>query len=208
MLGLFSAVSRYSTLSFCYFMLYHIVFLIFYLKIGALGIQGPNWAQRSLFWVILGLLGYLKGPKDSHKIIIKILNETSVSYCVKFYPTIISQNKQMMLSQRPSWFLIPDPIIAQWAPPDDWGVESQHPQSVATMNGQSWSAEALHSTEYISYLPCLMTWPLMPSLFIPTATARAREVVYYVLLLLVIVKLEDIIINWKTALKMVIVKTQ
>ena len=118
------------------------------------------------------------------------------------------RNKQMMLSQRPSWFLIPDPIIAQWAPPDDWGVESQHPQSVATMNGQSWSAEALHLTEYISYLPCLMTWPLMLSLFIPTATARAREVGYYVLLLLVIVKLEDIIINWKTALKMVIVKTQ
>ena len=48
----------------------------------------------------------------------------------------------------------------------------------------------------------------MLSLFIPTATARAGEVGYYVLLLLVIVKLEDIIINWKTALKMVIVETQ
>ena len=160
-------------------------------------------------------MGYLKGPNDSHKIIIKILNETSVNYCVKFYPTIISQNKQMMLSQRPSWFLIPDPIIAQWAMLSELLLMTEEWRVSIRNQWRQWMVNHGQQKRYIwlSIFPIYRvswhdTWPLMLSLFIPTATARAREVGYYVLLLLVIVKLEDIIINWKTALKMVIEKTQ
>ena len=61
-------------------------------------------------------MGYLKGPNDSHKIIIKIFNETSVNYCVKIFTHNLSEQTNNVIMKT---ILIPDPIIAQWAPLDD-----------------------------------------------------------------------------------------
>ena len=88
---------------------------------------------------------------------------------------------------------------------EQWAVRSQQQQSAATMNGQSASSDW-----YLYYFTTIVAHAMATgeSLLFPRPPARAEEVGYYVWLLLVIVKLEDIIINWKTALKMVIVKTQ
>ena len=89
---------------------------------------------------------------------------------------------------------------------EQWAVRSQQQQSEATMNGQSESSDW-----YLYYFTTIVPHDMLAtgeSLSFPRPPARAEEVGYYVWLLLVIVKLEDIIINGKTALKMVIVKTQ
>ena len=89
-------------------------------------------------------MGYLKEANDSHKIIVKALNETGVNYCVKIFNPHFHISTNIMLSRRQSWFLISDPNLLLlrmrlWAP---WWRSSE--ESAAVISGDNeWSIRVI-----------------------------------------------------------------